>query len=275
MTAFPVVAATIATTLFLPFSLALIGVVMRGASFAFRIHLTRYFTIRAIWGRAFGFASLLTPFFLGASAAAVASGQIRYQNGQTAGLSTAWLTPFALCIGLLGLALCATIAPFYLTVEAERSDQQELMETFRKRGLLANVVVGVLSLICLALTSHYAPQLWSGMLGHALWAIAATAILWIAATTILFLRHYKLARVLVVLEVASLLGTWGVAQLPYIIPPDLTIPVAASPTTTLWEFLITALIGVLVIVPSIWFLFHVFKAQDIVPVVHEKAFEEA
>ncbi|GCE22530.1 hypothetical protein [Dictyobacter kobayashii] len=50
----------------------------------------------------------------------------------------------------------------------------------------------------------------------------------------------------------------------------MTVVGAASPPTTLQQFFICALIGMLVLIPSLWFLFHVFKAQDIVPPVHEK-----
>ncbi len=74
-TAFPVVAATLATALFIPFSLVLIGVVLRGAAFAFRTSFSGAATPRAIWGRAFDIASIITPFLLGTCAAAVASGR--------------------------------------------------------------------------------------------------------------------------------------------------------------------------------------------------------
>ncbi|TMD50361.1 MAG: cytochrome d ubiquinol oxidase subunit II, partial [Chloroflexi bacterium] len=50
-TAFPLVAATLATALFIPFSLALIGVVLRGASFAFRTHFGNSVTMKEAWGR--------------------------------------------------------------------------------------------------------------------------------------------------------------------------------------------------------------------------------
>ena len=94
-TAFPLVAATLATALFIPFSLALIGVVLRGASFAFRTHFGNSVTMKEAWGRAFGIASVLTPFLLGTCAAAVAGGQIRVRNGAVpVALFHPWLTPY-------------------------------------------------------------------------------------------------------------------------------------------------------------------------------------
>src|SRR2546423_12983305 len=80
-TAFPLVAATLATALFIPFSLALIGDVLRGASFAFRTHFGNSVTMKEAWGRAFGIPSVLTAFLLGTCAAAAAGGPVAGGDG--------------------------------------------------------------------------------------------------------------------------------------------------------------------------------------------------
>jgi cytochrome bd ubiquinol oxidase subunit II len=67
---------------------------------------------------------------------------------------------------------------------------------------------------------------------------------------------------------------WSIDQLPNIVPPDLTVTSAASPPSTLWAFLVSATVGMLVLIPSLWFLFHVFNAQDIVPPLYEKEVQE-
>ncbi|GCE22531.1 cytochrome d ubiquinol oxidase subunit II [Dictyobacter kobayashii] len=219
-TAFPAVAALLATALFIPFTLILIGVVLRGASFAFRTQFFGAATVREIWGRAFGIASIITPFLLGACAAAVASGQIRLQHGQPpVALWSVWLSPFALTTGAIAVALCATIAPIYLTVEAERADRKDLAETFRKRAFIGGTLLAVLGLLGLFLAPSQAPLLWHGMLDHALWAVGVTMLLGIATIAALFFRRYKLARLLVGVVTGAFLGTWGLSQLPYIIPP--------------------------------------------------------
>ena len=270
-TAFPLVAATLATALFIPFSLALIGVVLRGASFAFRTHFGNAVTLKEVWGRAFGIASMFTPFLFGTCAAAVASGQIRVSQGQIpVALFRPLLTPFALVIGAMALALCATIAPVYLTVEAQKAKNKKLENTFRTRAFIAGGFLAALGIAGLALAPSEAPLLWHGLLDHALWAIAVTMLIGPATAIALFFRRFRLARVLIVLETGAFLGTWGLAQLPYIIPPDLTLMNAASPPTTLRAFFVTALVGMLVLIPSLWFLFHIFKTQQPVPPVHEK-----
>jgi cytochrome bd ubiquinol oxidase subunit II len=49
-------------------------------------------------------------------------------------LVNAWLTPFAITIGVIALAICATIAAIFLTVEAQRINNREMMEAFPLRS---------------------------------------------------------------------------------------------------------------------------------------------
>jgi cytochrome bd-type quinol oxidase subunit 2 len=88
-------------------------------------------------------------------------------------------------------------------------------------------------------------------------------------------RRYRLARIGIVLLTVSFLGTWGIAQLPYVVPSDLTVAQAASPTATMRDFFFSALVGTLVLLPSLWFLMHLFKFQLAVPPVHEKEVKNA
>jgi cytochrome bd-type quinol oxidase subunit 2 len=86
-----------------------------------------------------------------------------------------------------------------------------------------------LALWKLAEAPTQAPQLWRGMLDHALWAVAVTILVGIITAAALFLHRYRLARMLIAVDTGALLGAWGLAQLPYIVPPDLTVIQAASP----------------------------------------------
>ncbi len=74
-----------------------------------------------------------------------------------------------------------------------------------------------------------------------------------------------MARILIVMVTVAFFGTWGIAQLPYVLPPDLTVSLAASPPATMRDFFFSALVGMLILLPSVWFLFHVFKFQQAVP----------
>lgn len=123
------------------------------------------------------------------------------------GLVNAWLTPFAITVGMIALAICATIAAIFLTVEAQRINNRELMEAFRRRAFIAGAVTALLGLFGLYFASNEAPVIWNGMLNHGLWAVAITMLIGIATAAALFFRRYRLARILIVMETASFLGS--------------------------------------------------------------------
>src|SRR5579884_2751452 len=202
--AFPSAFGAICIVLFLPLTLALIGSVLRGAAFVFRTHgLRKDRPAIRIWTRIFSFASIITPFFLGVSAAAAASGHIhiRATNLQT-NLGSLWSTPFALTIGLMAISLCATLAAIYLTVEATNAKDSKLAEAFRWRGLIAGALTAVLGALGLLLSLSEAPILWRGMLNHAIPLVLATMLIGLAAAVTLFFRYYRIARMLIVAETA-------------------------------------------------------------------------
>lgn len=275
-TAFPTVSYTLAIALYIPLTLALVGVVMRGAAFAFRSHFQGTAQLRVTWGLLFNLASLLTPFFLGVTAAAVASGKIRVRNGQVpVALVGIWLSPFAIIVGLLAIALCTALAAVYLAAQAQRYEREKLADIFRMRAFIAGGVTAVLGIVGIALMPSQAPILWSGLFSrtYAIWAVGVTILLGLATAAALYFKKRILARILVDLDVAAMLGSWGLAQVPYIVPPDLTVANAASPPATMKDFMLSAILGLLILLPSLWFLFHVFEGQNPVPPVHEKEVE--
>lgn len=262
--AFPSAFSALCIVLFIPLTLALIGSVLRGSAFVFRTHGLRQGkpAIR-IWTRIFSFASIMTPFFLGVAAAAVASGQIHArQSNLQANLGSLWLTPFALVIGFMAISLCATLAAIYLTVEATNDKDRELAEAFRRRGLIAGALTALLGALGLLLSLSEAPILWHGMLNHAIPLVIATMLIGLATAATLFFRYYRIARILIVAETAFLLGSWGVSQIPYLVPPDVTIEGAAGAPSTLLLLLVGIIFGMTIILPSIYYLFYVFKFKN-------------
>ena len=262
---FPGAFATLVTVLFFPLTLALIGTVLRGSAFIFRTHGLRE---TGIWSRVFSVSSAITPFFLGAAAAAVAGGHIQDIGPKTpANLGSLWLSPFALTIGVLAVALCATVAAIFLTVEATNANKPDLVILFRRRGIIAGGVTAVLGAAGLAQAPWAAPLLWQGMLAHALPIVIATMIIGLGAAAALFFGYYRISRALIIAEAAFMLGSWGVSQIPYIIPPKLTVDAAASTPSTQLLLLIGTIIGLIIIIPSILLLFYLFKYQGSMGIV--------
>ena len=155
-TAFPRGFAAATTTLFVPLALALVGIVLRGASFAFRKYAATMQQAR-LFGALFAGSSFITPFFLGAAAGAVASGRVP-RNGY-GDIWSSWLTPTSLMGGLLAVATCSFLAGVFLTSEAQRAGDQGLAEQLRKGSLLVGVVTGAITLAAIVPIHRDAPTL--------------------------------------------------------------------------------------------------------------------
>ncbi len=179
-------------SLYIPFVLAIAGILLRGAFLAFRIEAQEEAPGAYKWfGEIFGSMSIVTPFFLGTAAGAIASGRLRLNENELPvdGYFQPWLGPFPIIVGVLGVATCAYLAAIYLTIEA--SDNESLQEDFRLRGIVAGVALGVLGVIALPITRSGASYMWEGISagpGLALMAVAALSL--VVSVGLLFLRRY-------------------------------------------------------------------------------------
>ena len=246
-TCFPKAFARIAIALHVPLTLMLIGIVLRGSAFVFQVY-------GGGGGRVFALSSLVTPVLLGMCVGAVASGAI----GSAAGIPgetfyavyiAPWLTSFSIALGLLTLTCFAYLAAVYLTLE---TSDAELQGDFRLRALVAGVWLLLMAGLALALAPH------RNVLDHrvgALMGVAALVSFWA-----LWQRRYRVARIAAAGQVALILWGWGVAQYPYLLPPDLSLVGGAAPKRTLELVLIVLGVGAIVLLPSLYYLFRIFKS---------------
>jgi len=259
-TCFPPVFSALSVALYVPLSLILAGITLRGAAFVFRAYAHDVVTAQRNWGAVFAISSLATPMLFGMCAGAVASGEIRVIDGEvTSSAWTPWLGVFPIVIGLLALTSCAYLAAVYLCVETTGA----LQEDFRLRALGAGVVFAALGTIALPVAYNEAPVIWDGMWDREVWTlIPAAVILGLVTMGAVWVRRYRLARVSAILEVAVLLAGWALAQYPYLVVPDLTFENAAATDAMLRAALITYGIGALILVPSLVLLFALFKGRN-------------
>ena len=89
--------------------------------------------------------------------------------------------------------------------------------------------------------------------------IAATAAA-LGAMFALWHRSYRAARIAAVVEVSLITWGWALGQFPYIVPPGMTVQSAAAPASPLELLLIALAVGLAVLLPSLRYLFKVFKA---------------
>ena len=127
---FPTAFAAVSRALWLPFLLALLGIVFRGAGFIFRAYAVGADWLRTVAGTVFAFASTFTPFFMGMSAGAISTADLPIAaDGTYAGNHLSdWLSPLALYSGILAVGMCAYLAAVYLTREAYMFGDKELLK---------------------------------------------------------------------------------------------------------------------------------------------------
>lgn len=259
-TAFPRAYSSLGVALFVPFHLVLAGIVLRGAAFVFRAPAATAAGPQRAWASVFGAASTITPFLLGATLAAVSSGGIRVDADGTVTVDAvyAWFSPFSLLVGALTVALFAYLAAVYLTVETRGA----LQEDFRRRALGAGLAVAVLAAVLLPLAPRTAPHLWELLSERGRPLVAAGAALAALSAWLVWRRRFLLARVAAVAEVVVLLWGWALGQWPYLIYPDVTVFNAAAPDPILRFALWVTPVGLLILIPSLWLLFAVFKGDN-------------
>jgi cytochrome d ubiquinol oxidase subunit II len=259
--AFPPAFAALTQALYLPFTIVLAGIVLRGSAFAFRAHGDRDSSWQRSWTRVFGIASLVTPIVLGMAGAALSTGDIRVRGNDVADASLgAWLGPLSWVSGGLTLAMCAFLAAVYLTVEAEARGDAELEGVFRRRSLVAGIVAGGLALVGLPVVRAEAPELWGGMTSDAWPLVAVSGVAGVVAIALTARRRARWARAAAAIAVATVVAGWGVAQWPFLIVPDVTAMDAAAPAAALRAIAVGYLVGGAVLAPSLYALFRVFKS---------------
>jgi cytochrome d ubiquinol oxidase subunit II len=248
--------------LFVPFHLALLGIILRGAAFVFRSYSDPSTADR--WGIPFRIGSVITPVVLGMSLGAVSAGNLRVSPDGAVPVdgTPPWLMPISLAMGALALALCAYLAAVFLANETSGA----LREDFRRGALRAGTVVVALSVLTLPLLHVAAPHLWVGLIGGpATPAFGAGVVAALASGWLLLRRRHRLARIAAVIQIACLVAGWGAAQYPYLIYPDVTLANAAAPDPTHRFSLWTEPAGMALLGPSLWLIFRVIKRESYRP----------
>jgi cytochrome d ubiquinol oxidase subunit II len=250
-TAFPRAFAAATTTLFIPLMLALAGIVLRGASFAFRKYAATFSQAR-LFGAIFTGSSLITPFFLGTVVGAIASGRVPADGyGDRLG---SWLNPTSLVGGCLAVTTCVLLAGVFLTADAARVGLPGLAERLRERTLAVGILSGVVVFAGLYPVLHDAPTLSHGLLGAAFALLVLAALAGAITLYLLHRRRHSLARVSAAVAVGSVIVGWGVGQYPWMLVDQLTIDDAAGAHATLIALLVVAAIAAVVVLPPLGYL---------------------
>jgi cytochrome bd ubiquinol oxidase subunit II len=258
-TGFPRGFGAIVTTLAVPLAAAALGITLRGASFAFRKS-TGSLAAARVFGSVFALSSVVTPFFLGTIAGAVASGRVPAVGNGDAWSS--WTGPASMLGGVLAVGTCAFLAGVFLVADAERNHHRALAETLRRRALGLGVVVGIIAMVGIAVLAADAPTLTKGLLGRGAPLVVLSAVGGVASLRGLWVRQYRVARIAAVVAVASVLVGWGTAQYPWLLVDQMGLAAGAGAPTTMRALLGVGIAAVAIVVPSLAWLFRLVNVPE-------------
>ena len=267
-TAYPRAFGSIASTLAIPLFAAVVGIVFRGAAYAFREGAASARESGLI-DTIFSVSSILTPFALGAAIGAIAINRVPV--GTTAGhLFSSWLNPTAIFVGVLAVSSSAYLAAVYLAADAARLGHGELEHEFRRRALAAGIVAGSIAFAGVFLVRGEYHRLYSSLLsGPALAGVVVSFVSGLTTLALVYLRRFDAARFGAAAAVAAIIAGWALARWPTILP-GLTIDRAAAGHDTLVWLVVVVLAGGAILFPSLGILFRLtvtgrFQASEAMP----------
>ena len=253
-TAFPEAFGSITSTLAVPLFLAALGIVLRGGAFALKGEAATIAEARAL-GAVFALSSVLTPFFLGAAAGAIAAGRVPVGNALGDPWES-WTGALPLLVGVLSVATGAHLAAVFLGADARRAGRAELVNAFRTRALGSGAVAGAVALAGLLVARSDTPDLYDGLTsGAGLACVVASAAAGVATLALEWRQRFEVARYTASAAVGAIVAGWALAQEPYLLPPSLTVEEAAAPDATLVALLISAAVGMALLIPALTWLF--------------------
>jgi cytochrome d ubiquinol oxidase subunit II len=248
---FPTAFAAIMNTLFVPWMLVGLGIVLRGAAFAFRKFAADVDEAR-LEGAVFASSSVITPFFLGMIAGGIADGRVPLAGGD---IWSSWTGPTSWIGGTLAVLTCSFLAATFLAADAERSRQPELAAKCGQKALWTGMVAGAVALLAYFPLRADADTLVRRLEGRGSVPVVASAIAGFAALVLLRQKRWAIARVAAVAAVASIVIGWGVGQYPDVLVDQATINEVAGAHSTMVGLVVVFGIAAVTVVPSLLWLF--------------------
>ncbi|HVQ57420.1 MAG TPA: cytochrome d ubiquinol oxidase subunit II [Solirubrobacterales bacterium] len=251
-TAFPPAFSAIFSTLYVPVALAALGIVLRGAGFAFRKSIEGLQGRRAA-GATFALSSVLTPFFMGAVVGAIASGGVPADGNGDA--FSSWIQPLPLLIGAMFVATGAYLSAVFLVGDARRAGEEDMERYFVRRSLAAAAIAGALALAGLFALHGEARYVFDRLVEQGLPLVVLSGLCGIGLLAVLLRGGRRPLRPLAAGAVVAVVWGWGVAQFPYLLPTSLRIDQAAAPDPTMTVIFVVFAIAAVFVLPSLALLY--------------------
>ncbi|SNQ48438.1 Cytochrome bd-type quinol oxidase, subunit 2 [Frankia canadensis] len=255
---FPPAYGLVGSSLEIPLAAALVGIVLRGAAYVYRAYGAGAAGPDHWWGHVFAVSSVITPFALGVTGAALASGQVSPDDPLEPLRST-----FGIGCGLFAVAATAFLAAVYLCRDAAASPATEhLVEDFRRRAAGGAVACGLLALVLLPLFWDQAPEVAHRFGERSVPLVALSAVGGVGTLIALARGQFVVARLAAGLAVGGVLWGWAIAQYPDLVVGQVTVDAAAAPTTNIHAMLYAVAGGLVIVLPPMIVLYRLFTRPE-------------
>jgi len=263
---FPEVYTSISTYMHIPLLLILVGIIFRGSAFAFRYYDIDEGSYKQLYTSFFRIFSIFTPFFLGVTLGSVILGEITtdLSKGFVDIYIYPWINWFSMSMGVFVTILFTFLASVFLIGETEEKARAK-MQKITKFSLVALIIAGGFVFIMAEIDGlHLLNQFFRSPISLIAIGIATVMLpfLWrlINKPNDLWLRLIAGA------QTTLIVVGWFAVQFPVLVKIEggnnLTIYNAIAPDEVISNLLIALAIGTMIIIPSIIYLFKVFKFDN-------------
>ena len=265
---FPAAYATLSTMLFVPISMALLGIIFRGSFFTFRKYDPEPKGRLPIYSFLFRTSSIVTPLFFGLMVGSLLQ---PFPNPQTDGMLgffelyiSPWISPMSILCGLFLLTLFAYLAAVFFYGECETSGDQAIIAK-RIYIFFGFCFLTGGSILILGLTSGLVQmeKAWTPFQA----VIQILAFLGIPLMGWSLKRHKKWQmRMAAGLQCLCILVGWFSTQFPVFLSfrsgETLTAQNSAAPENTLFWLNIVLSLVLIVVLPPLFYLFKLFDKKS-------------
>lgn len=265
--AFPVVYATVFSGFYIAFMLLLTALIFRAVSFEFRGKVESD-VWRKFWDWAFGLGSLIPALLFGVAFGNILEGIPIDKGFIFTGSFLGLLNPYALLVGITGLALFILHGILYLSLKSEGA-LKERMVKYVNRTWLAFLILYFLSTIFSIFSfSFLFNDIFSNPLFWILLILLLASIIYIPISSKARKMFYAFLSSSVM--ILSIIGLAAISLFPRLVPSNinldysLTIYNSCSSERTLFTMLIIAIIGIPIVLVYTFFIYRVFKGKTVI-----------
>lgn len=262
MGAFPLAYAVILEAFTFPIVVMLFALILRGVAFEFRVHSPAGH--KKIWTIAFVVGSYIAALMQGMMAGAFLEGFLIGTTAQGThffdGKDTDWISPFSLLTGVGLVIMFAVIGIFWGAMKGNDTLKNRVLN-FKKPAIFALIIVLIAIMIAMLFSTKLMPLL----VGARLYLVVGSMII-IGLVLLMLLGNSMSAGKGFLLTVFIMVcGMVGYTSLffPYIIPPSITLEMAASASSSQMFGLVGTLIMLPIIIFYLSWTYFIFRGKVI------------